>query len=175
MQIFLKIILLITLISYNLQAQAYLPLQIGNSWTFDMYYIDSNNIKHQEKQSTVIVKKDSIMSNGKTYFLLDGEGSFLPSWVRVDSCWLFYYEKSDSSDYALYNFNSEIGDTFYGGNVRSIIMLKTKDTLTLFNQKIHRLTFTNELGNDNIIQLSFSDKFGPLGGSYYYYGRNILI
>ena len=165
------LVLILFFVCNSVQAQDYLPLQIGNRWDFNNNFEDAQGVNHQEKSSSIIITKDSTMPNGKTYFFLDGRGSFLPTWVRVDTSWVFYYESADSTDYALYNFNAQIDDTLYTGKTNSLIKLKSRDTLLIFNQNTIRLTFINKLGPDNIIQIELSDKLGLLGGSYYYAGE----
>jgi len=148
---------------------AQLPLEIGNRWDFNNYY-EENYITHQEEPSVATVKKDSIMPNGIKYFLIEGRGSYIPDWVRIDTNWIFYYESFDSTDNALFNFNDEVGDSFYNNKMGYWISLNKKDTVTIFNQETVRISFISYLGFDNINQTSFSDKLGLLGGSNYYYG-----
>jgi len=153
----------------SVQAQNYLPLEIGNRWDFCNYNKDAQQLIHQEKSSTVKVLKDTVMPNGKDYYFLEGHGSFIPQFVRTDNSWLYYYEESDSNEYTLLNFNAEVGDSFYNVKMGDWTFLVNRDTLSIFNQKMIKITFNSYLGSDNINTVSFSDKLGLLGGANYFY------
>ncbi len=68
-------------------AGAYFPLKVGNKWQYQIYNYDfyRNYITYH----TVEVLKDTILSNGKTYYYLSGFGDLLdpkePSLIRTDS------------------------------------------------------------------------------------------
>lgn len=153
----------------NVSAQNYLPLEIGNRWDFRNYYNNGNNVQEKEA-STIIVKMDSTMPNGKTYFFLDGQGAYISGWVRTDTNWLFRYNASDSTEYPFLNFDLQFGDTLRNEKIIGFITLARKDTIRLFNKYSTRLVFDHQLGFDNIMSLSFSNKYGFLGESYYYFG-----
>jgi hypothetical protein len=164
----IAITILLALNSTKIFAQ--FPLEIGNRWDFNNYYVE-NYITHQEESSVEIVKKDSIMPNGIKYFLLEGRGSFIPDWVRIDTNWIFIYDTFDSTDNALFNFSAEVGDSFYNNKMGYWVSLNKKDTVTIFNQETVRFSFVSYLGFDNINEAIFSDKLGLLGGSNYFYGE----
>ena len=155
----------------TLYAQNELPLEIGNRWEFRNFYQDSGGHYQEKEPSKVIVKMDSIMPNGKSYFLLEGSGAYISGWVRTDSSWFFYYDKSDSTEYPYINFNMQRGDTLRNEKIIGFITLDKKDTIDLFDQRMIRLTFQQQLSYDNIMAVSFSNKYGLLGESSYYFGE----
>jgi len=75
-------ILLLCLIPSEIYSQDYYPLQKSNLWNYSI----QNSIKK------VYVLSDTIFTNGKHYFVLNGEDIIGGKYVRVDSQFVYYYD-----------------------------------------------------------------------------------
>ena len=107
-------ILLLTSFSFTfaqVDTTDWYPLEIGNKWLFrygwpDVYY------------STVEVISDTLMPNGKTYFVLNS-GLFSEYQRKENNEYVFGYNVADSTEFVIFDFVSE--DRSFWENYDSVL------------------------------------------------------
>lgn len=161
MKIFIPVIFLLAFTAQNF-AQEYFPLQTGNSWEL----IGSCDILgHEAGPDTILlsIQKDSLFSNGKTYFVLSDSIGF-GKFVRVESDIIYYYDEFNSVDVAVYDLNAplQIDDSVAYGNssAKYAVWLGEIYQDTIFNVPTNIIRYW--VDGDMSFSISFSDKFGPV-------------
>jgi hypothetical protein len=97
------------------------PLQIGNRWTFVPVFPDYPNSRW-----TIIVVKDSVLPNGRSYAFLR---STMPELQRCDGRKVYVYSPKYNLETVLFNFFADPGDTvgryyWYNDTVDVILIMK---------------------------------------------------
>lgn len=159
-----KWIILICLVTSVSFSQSYFPLEVGNQWVFEGGYW----FEDERDTNVVTVLADTLMPNGINYFELSSpidEGGLEFKFVRCDSIGIYFYDKFDSTDELVYNFNA-IKDEWYnvgyyaGGSDSPKVILYSENNFERFGYETTELNF----GFDYLVpfSLSFSEKFGPV-------------
>ncbi len=99
------------------------PLQINDLWQYSVNNIeDPNPVSAFLGYDNVIAEKDTVMPNGKSYVLLKSDhGYIIDAWyLRKNGFQIYQYSPDDSTEYLLYDFSKNIGDTVGRGAILDI-------------------------------------------------------
>src|SRR6266849_6497422 len=77
-------------LSSQLLAQDPFPLSRGNAWHYTITYMDQ--LPYRTDSYTVRVVGDSIMPNGKRYWIFDSPDMFGGRYIRSDSEYVYYWQ-----------------------------------------------------------------------------------
>jgi hypothetical protein len=141
---------------------AYYPLRVGNRWDYIIHswvpppyccgYTDSLSTR---------VIGDSLLPNGKRYFVLNKSVATGEGLIRADSSGIYYYRHRDSVDVLFYNLRASPGESWSAELcATSTVKLNRVDTIAQFTY----LTRILEFDLDGIVawRSTLSDKFGPI-------------
>lgn len=140
-------------------AQDYYPLEVGNRWD----YISYDQLNTYQINYSVNVVGDSLMPNGKNYFVLDNSDPTGNKFVRADSNFIYYYNSFDSTEISVFDLNAQIGQSWVASpdsfGFGPIVTLTDKDSVNYFNEltEIYRFNIFT-LGSDS--DITISKKFG---------------
>lgn len=144
----------------NNTAQTFFPLEVGNEWYFENYYDDMYN-EPRVDTFTVRIQKDTIMSNGQTYYELSREAFFYAKYLRVDSNCVFVYDDKEEKDIKLIDLTTGIGErreVLF--NYIGFVELYDVDSVDVLGyQSINK---TYRLDGLILSYLTLSNKFGPI-------------
>jgi len=114
---FLAVVLLSTASS---NAQNPLPLENGNMWE----YRSSDPMDPSRLRMAVI--GDTVLPNSRNYFHLSGS-LFMSPYLRLDSSRVYAYSGATSSEFKLFDFLAQPGDTitFLNGGAQTILLRST--------------------------------------------------
>ena len=96
------------------------PLAVGNSWYYLIYHFNENPFRIS--RYTIRVVRDSVMPNGKLYYVLDSADMFGKQFLRADSTYLYYWDNSGPNsiwaEHRTFNLRAPTGevDTINLGN-----------------------------------------------------------
>ncbi len=133
------------------------PLDIGDIWTYSV----SNEVYpgyHYYGTKTLRLERDTVMPNGKKYFLMPAMAAYLNydttrRFLRKDALKVYQFDEKDSSEYLRYDFSAHIGDTitiFTVDPFQGIILLDTT-TLNFINKhKLRMFNFSGQLVADSV-------------------------
>jgi len=115
-------------------AQQAFPLSVGNSWRYIITYY--NQTPPRSVPYTIKIVSDTMMPNGKRFFVLDSVDMFHERFVRSDSTHLYYWDKSGLNgvwaEHTAFNLGAEVGelDTInLAGFLTARLLGATGDTL----------------------------------------------
>ncbi len=156
--------LIFILITTNLTAQDYYPLEIGNRWDYEVWSSNDNNFKTMGNYSIEVIS-DSMFSNGKTYYVLSDYDFSGGRYVRADNDFVYYYDEDASIEDTIYHLNAQIGDSWevwFGPTAH--ISVEEIDTTELFTFSSRVMKF--RLDGLILKYVNLSDLFGP---SYFHF------
>jgi len=159
----LLIAVIIILNANSIISQNFFPLSAGNQWQFKVTTWDPSQSFTSIDTITIKVLKDTVLSNHKNYYKLDGYFP-LGGILRSDSSGIYYFNSADSSDCLVYNYNSPIYGPYktgyQAGGDSAIVILGQIDTSTVFTKEVKSLSFSyNWMIGHNI---KFGDSIGPI-------------
>ncbi|OGU75356.1 MAG: hypothetical protein A2V93_09830 [Ignavibacteria bacterium RBG_16_34_14] len=167
---YLSVILFLGLFSANNFAQSAFPLEVGNTWyyeiTYEFYYPP-----RPPSYYTYKVVDDTIMINGKRYWIIDPGDMLWGRYIRSDTQSVYYWEPNcnngNGCELEVFNLNNSIGedDTINWGDYLFATLQGLYQT-TLFNHSTNIYEYF--LGGLIFSYISFSNKFGYT--SFYYMG-----
>ena len=99
------------------------PLHINDLWQYSVTNIeDPNPVSSFLGYDNVKAEKDTSMPNGKSYVILKSDhGYILNAWyLRKNGFQVYQYSPDDSTEYLLYDFSKDIGDTVGRGVIQDI-------------------------------------------------------
>ena len=73
-------------------AQNVFPLAVGNTWHYEITYF--NRTPFVVLPYTIRIVRDTVMPNGKVYYVLDSLDMFYERFVRADSSHVYYWDRS---------------------------------------------------------------------------------
>lgn len=128
-KIFFQVLLTsLTIISSQLSAQGYYPLEIGNMWE---YY----DIYEPEYGFTTRAITDTLMPNNQTYTLLQNEGELnLPFYFRQSESKVYDYSSQFETELLIFDFSKTAGDT-----VSVYYMENDTIVTTVLNNGVHNI------------------------------------
>lgn len=142
-----KIFLLLFIFSFlgNSKAQITTPFpDTSASWTSQFQILSNNQILHNR----FLVSGDTTIGSNKYFFLsqanniIDTVFSHTPNY-RIDSMKVFLW-LNDTTDFLLYDFGLNLGDTFYLFHEEVVAELISIDTVTIYSgQSLKRYFFDN--------------------------------
>jgi hypothetical protein len=116
------------------------------------YYTDSLSIR---------VIGDSLLPNGKRYFVLNKPAVPRGRFVRTDSSYIYYCREWDSVDVLFYNCGANLGDSWHAGiDPTATVGLERIDSLTILGQRTKVLRFT--LDGLMLFEAALANGFGPV-------------
>jgi hypothetical protein len=147
------------------EANTYYPLKVGNRWD---YVIDSWEPPPYpggyRDSLSVRVLGDSLLPNGKRYFVLNTRIIPGERFLRSDSTYVYYYREQDSVDVPFYKVRANPGEWWDAQvGVTSQVGVYSVDTMAIFGQPSRVITFI--LGGMIGFDAELSDKYGPIGYS----------
>ena len=144
--------------------QGYYPLKVGNTWT----YRDSSHIGGAISWLTVVVLKDTMMSNGKSYASLSTD-----LFLRQQGDSVFSYRSSGETP--LYYFSNKDIDTMWYQN-NPIKLIYRTDSLYVLGTGRTAWGFSQLVGTVELIFSSevIADSVGPVA-SHSFYGDSYLV
>lgn len=150
------LVVLICLSNDLIFCQNFFPLEVGNLWTYEIYY---NNVS--DGLHNYVVTKDSTFSNGKKYYFISNMDNAQLNYVRVDSDFVYFYDVNDSVEVAAYKLNASPNET-WNANI-SIFMTITfggSQKEILFNDS----TLINIYSLDGLStgEMELSKDYGPI-------------
>jgi hypothetical protein len=138
--------------------QDYYPLKTGNEW-----FYRSVNLPPADSTitSSIRVMGDSLLSNGKRYFVLRDNDIVGSRFIRKDSSRIYYINPYTGQDQLVFRLDGQLGDTV---NIGWGPFLHTRlvaiDTLIILAVRARILTF--ELEGSLYAVVKLADKFGPM-------------
>jgi hypothetical protein len=146
------------------EANMYYPLQVGNRWDYiiDSWWPPPYPGGYTDSLS-VRVLGDSLLPNGKRYFVLDKLVIPGGRFVRTDSNYVYYYREGDSTDVVFYKCGASAGDKWFAdiGTCPYEVTLQRVDSLTIFGQGTRVMNFRVDCLV--LFEASFASGFGPVG------------
>lgn len=109
--------LFIIVLSSQVLAQGYFPLQTGNLWQYQ-----STDLQYPDRYETLILG-DTVLPNGRTYAQFN-HTNFGSRFLRQDGSKVFGYSQIDSTEFVLFDFAANPGDTitrFQGQQYRIVL------------------------------------------------------
>ncbi len=172
MRINLLLFLVVTLVQ-SMEAQGLYPLQLGNVWQVE----DADPMIYQMYEARVT---GQTVVGGQTYWTLSGFGAGPEAHLlRQAGSIVYAYSYTNASEYALCNFNANVGDTvsIRLNPFRSIVLL-AKDSVNFYGRILRRWHFGEEgpawFANRYIIDsVGMSYIFMEPGTSFYLQGAII--
>ena len=73
-------------------AQNAFPLAVGNTWHYEISYF--NRTPFVILPYTIRIVRDTVMPNGKLYYVLDSLDMFYERFIRADSSHVYYWDRS---------------------------------------------------------------------------------
>lgn len=135
----------------------YFPLDIGDLWQYGVVYIeDPNPVTSFVGYDNVKAEKDTLMPNGKSYVLLKSDqGYILNAWyLRKNGFQVYQYSPADSTEYLLYDFSKDIGDTIGSGIIQDIyfenVFGSVKRTFKMYRAGIWSSSIADSIGIINM-------------------------
>jgi len=156
--IYLLVILFFGLISANNFAQPVFPLEEGNTWYYEITY-EFYNPPQPPSYYTFQVVDDTLMPNGKTFWIFEPRDMFWGKYVRSDSAFVYYWDSNCNCEKQVFNINASIGleDTInWAGYFSST--LSGAYQIVLFNESINRYNYN--LGGLIYAEINLSERFG---------------
>jgi len=90
--------------SYQIFAQGFFPLQVGNVWQYQ--YVDPLNPMPLESK----IIGDTLLSNGKRYSIITGY-TLGTNFLRQEGSKVYAYDVTDSAEYILLDYAANLNDT----------------------------------------------------------------
>lgn len=138
--------------------QSYYPLSLGNQWSYTA----------PVWATPVTVVGDSLFTNGYRYRVLDKNDFAGGNFVRVDSHYVYYYDRGNDRDVPFFKLDGTIGETTEFGKLcngfsRSHIL--AIDTMTVFGVNTRYIRYRL----DEITQrdITLTEKFGLVRAEMY--------
>jgi len=151
--------LTLLLIQTSTRGQSSFPLETGNQWS---YQISSSG---QLSTGAIEVVGDTLFSNGKIYWVLNGPGTTgfdatLGRYVRVDSQFVHFYDEIIAQERPVYKLNATVGESWsISWGPYTQVTLASLDSITIFGESSTRWYFV--LDGLAISHLSLLEDFGP--------------
>lgn len=150
-----------------LLAQAQFPLSTGNAWHYSITYMDQ--FPYRTESYTIRILGDSLMPNGKRYWILDSPDMFGGRYIRSDSMYVYYwqhiYYDSTWSEQRIFNMQASFGtlDTVNLAGFRTV----TAGSIFV-NTVFGKITNSREYGLGDLIfgDVWLGDGFGYLRYEY---------
>ena len=147
------------LITTNLTAQDYYPLEIGNRWDYITHSWDYGGGGIDSSYHSVEVIGDSLLPNNKQYFVLSRDDLIMNRYVRRDDNYIYYYNSYFNQEDTIINLSAQLNTPYFPGvSYASSVELLEIDTVEIFGFSSRILRFRV----DCLIlrYINFSDKFG---------------
>ena len=155
---FLLAIFFFGLISSNNFAQSAFPLEEGNTWYYEVTYPPQPPLSYMFQ-----VVYDTLMPNGKSYWILEPTDMFGGRYIRSDSVYVYYWDPDCDGgigcEKSVFNISSSLGneDTINWAGYWSATLQGFIQT-TLFNQSTNIYSYS--LGGLIFADIELSNRFG---------------
>ncbi len=146
-------------------AQSAFPLEVGNTWYYEITYPPQLPINYIFE-----VTSDTVMPNGKNYWILEPRDMFGERYIRSDSVYVYYWDpKCDNGigcENSVFNISASIGieDTINWAYYMFATLIESNQT-TLFNQTTKFYQYS--LGGLIFADIWLANRFGYTKFNYY--------